>query len=235
MKIIDIKPDFVLDNDTETEIIETNIHFKDIPNSMFYCKVKLLKCDFKGNKIESPDDYIRVKSIWNINFKNKSKTEVVPFGEFDVNDSAIIGKYLYFTKITDKDNDGLLKDDYSGGEICRINVESLKVEYCCNIGSYNFHHFEMGTEQYIAFRSEDQIPDIDEIVFIDLKNKKKAVIENYAYSESNECMEYKFIIDESQNPIYIVAKRFVDSYSEADGLKCTKWENFLKSLEWHDI
>lgn len=85
-----------------------------------------MKYDFKGNEIENLDDYIRFKSIWYIDFRNKTKLEVVPFGEFDVNEAEIMGKYLYFTKITDKDNDDIFKDDYVDGDIYRINIESLK-------------------------------------------------------------------------------------------------------------
>lgn len=238
MKIIDLRPDFILDNDTETEVINTNLHYKDIPNGMFYSKNRYLKRNFKGDKIECPDDYIRVKSIWHIDFKNKTKAEVVPFGEFDVNEAVVMGEYLYFTKIIDKDNDGLLKDDYIDGEIYRIDVESLKVEYCCDIAPYNFHGFEMATEQYVIFRSEDQIPDIEEIVFIDLKNKKKAVLEDNEYWDSCECMDYRFIFDENQNPIFVMTKRFVnegDCGSEEDKLMCFEWKNFLNHLEWHDI
>lgn len=142
---------------------------------------------------------------------------------------------LYFTKIIDKDNDDLLKDDYYGGEIHRINLKSFQVEYCCDIDPYNFHGFEAASERYIVFRSEDQIPDTTEIVFIDLKEKKKAVLISIWDSEE---MDYKFIYDEEKKPIYILLKRFVfdgDPSSEKDKLMCFEWEDFLGKLEWKEI
>ncbi|MDP4147035.1 MAG: hypothetical protein Q8936_21605, partial [Bacillota bacterium] len=165
----------------------------------------------------------------------KSKIEVVPFGEFDINEANIIGDYLYYIKITDKDNDGLLKDDYEGGEIYRINLKSFQIECCCNTEPYNFHGFEMANERYVVFRSEDQIPDTTQIVFVDLKNRKKAVLTNDWEIEE---MDYKFIVDEVQNPKYVITKRFVfdgDPSSESNKLMCFAWDNFLGQLEWNDL
>ncbi|AGK96497.1 hypothetical protein [Clostridium pasteurianum] len=130
---------------------------------------------------------------------------------------------------------GLLIDDYYSGEIYRINIESFKVEYCCDIEPYNFHGFEMATEKYIVFRSEDQIPDTEEIVFIDLENRKKAVLRN---SWDIDELDYKFIFDEEKNPIYIATKKFVNEGvkgSEEDKLMCFEWGKFLNELEWDDL
>lgn len=233
MKLTDIKSDFILDSDTETDAI--HLHFEDITNSMFYFKHKLLKHNFMGKEIEDPEDYIRTKSVWYVDFKSKTKIEVIPFGEFDINEARVMGNYLYFTKIIDKDNDGLLKEDYYSGEIHRINLKSFQIEYCCDIEPYNFHGFETATERYIVFRSEDQIPDTTEIVFIDLREKKKAVLLSIWDTEE---MDYKFIYDEEHKPIYILLKRFVFDgapSSEKDKLMCFEWEDFLGKLEWKEI
>lgn len=235
MKLIDMKAEFILDTDTETEVIHINLNYRNIPNGMFYSKNRYLKYDFYGKEIKNSDDYIRIKSIWYIDFKSKRKIEVVPFGEFDINEAEIMGDYLYYTKITDKDNDGILTGDYYNGQIYRINIENFKVEYCCDIEPYNFHGFEMATEKYIVFRSEDQIPDMEEIVFIDLYNRKKAVLKN---SWNIDELDYKFIFDEEKNPIYIVTKKFVNEGvkgSKEDKLMCFEWRNFLNELEWSEI
>lgn len=232
MNLTDLKTDYVLDSDTEIDVI--HLYHEDIINGMFYFKHKFLKHNFMGKEIEDPEDYIRTKSVWYVDFKKKTKNEVIPFGNFDINETLIIGNYLYFTKIIDKDNDGLLKDDYYSGEIYRINLKSFQIEYCCDIEPYNFHGFETATERYIVFRSEDQIPDTTEIVFIDLKEKKKAVLISIWDSEE---MSYKFIYDEQQNPIYIILKRFVfdgDPSSEKNKLMCFQWEDFLDKLEWKE-
>lgn len=233
MKLTDMKSDFFLDSDTETDII--NLCYEDIANGTFYFKNRILKYDFMGKKIEDSSDYITIKSIWYVDFKNKTKVEVVPFGEFDINEIRLMGKYLYFTKIIDKDKDGVLKNDYCSGEIHRINLKSLQIEYCCDIDPYNFHGFETATERYIVFISEDQIPDTTEIVFIDLKEKKKAVL--MSIWDSDE-MDYQFIYDEEQKPIYILLKRFVldgELSSEKDKLMCFEWEDFLRKLEWSEM
>lgn len=233
MKLNDIKSDFAFDSDTETEVI--HLHYDDIANGMFYFKYRYLKCDFNGKEIKDSDDYIRTKSIWYIDFLTKTKVEIVPFGEFDVNEARKMGNYLYYTKITDMDNDGLLTEDYSRGEIFRINLKSFRTEYCCDLEHYNFHGFEMATERYIVFRSEDQIPDTAEIIFIDLKEKKKAVFTSIWDTEE---LDYKFILDKEQNPIYVVSKRFVSegaNGSEEDKLMCYGWDNFLNQLEWNEL
>lgn len=233
MKLNDIKPNFILDSDTKAEVI--HLHYDDISNGMFYFKHKYLECDFNGKEIKDSDNYIRTKSIWYIDFTTKRKVEVIPFGEFDINQTKKMGNYLYYTKITDMDKDGLLTEDYYHGEIHRINLKSFETEYCCDIAPYNFHGFEMATERYIVFRSEDQIPDTSEIIFIDLKEKKKAV---FTSTWDIEELDYKFVFDKEQNPIYIVSKKFVKegaNGSEDDKLMCYEWENFLNQLEWNEL
>lgn len=235
MKIIDLRPDFIIDKDSATETIHIHDGYKDIPYGFFFTKYKFLSHDFKGNKILDKKDHIRTKSLWYFNFKDKSKHEVIPFGDYDINETSIIGDYFYFTKITDKDRDGTLKDDYDGGEIFRVKINDLQVEYCCDIEPYIFHGFEVATEQYIVFRSEDKIPNTDEIVFVDLKNKTKAILLN---DWKNDEMDYKFIFDENGVPVYVITKKFVfenEGGSTNYNLGCFNWDNFLSSLEWENI
>ncbi|WP_238885066.1 hypothetical protein [Clostridium sp. YIM B02551] len=235
MKIIELEPEFILDQDSEMEIIHMDVGYKDIPYGFFYTKYKYLSYDFNGKKIEDKKDYIRTKSLWFVDFSDKSKYEVLPFGDYDINETSIIGNYLYITKIIDKDQDGILEYDYDGGDIYRINIHNLQVEFCCNIEPYNFHGFEVATEQFLVFRSEDQIPDTDEIVFIDLKNKTKAILLN---DWNKECMDYTFIFDEFGTPIYVITKRYVNKDeigSSNDKLGCFSWTNFLNKLKWNSL
>lgn len=235
MKIIDLKPDFIIDQDSETENIHIHVGDKDIPYGFFFTKHRYLSNDFKGNKIMDKEDYIRTKSLWYFNFKDKSKYEVIAFGDYDINQTSIIGDYLYFENITDKDNDGTLKNDYCGGGIYRVKINDLQVEFCCDIEPYNFHGFEVATEQFLVFRSEDQIPDTTEIVFIDLKNKTNAILLD---EWNNQEMDYKFIFDENGIPIYVITKKFVfenEVSSKNDNLGCFSWNNFLNKLEWENI
>lgn len=233
MNLTDLKTDFILDSDADNDSI--HLHYEDITNGIIYFKHKFLKHSFMGKEIDNPEDYIRTKSVWYFDFKSKSKIEVISFGEYDINETRIIGNYLYFTKIIDRDNDGILKDDYYGGEIHRINLQSFKAEYCCDIDPYNFHGFEAAEERYLVFRSEDQIPDTSEIVFIDLKEKKKAVLISIWDTEE---MDYKFIYDEEQKVEYVLLKRFAfdgDPSFEKDKLMCFRWADFLSKLEWVEI
>ncbi|WP_010234206.1 hypothetical protein [Clostridium arbusti] len=57
--------------------------------------------------------------------------EVVPFEELDINEVEIISNYLYYAKIIDKNNEGLLTYDYYSGEIYRISIESFKIDLKC--------------------------------------------------------------------------------------------------------
>ncbi|MDP4145464.1 MAG: hypothetical protein Q8936_13425 [Bacillota bacterium] len=166
---------------------------------------------------------------------NKNRLEILPFGEFDINDTRVMGKYLYFIKITDKDNDGLLKDDYYSGDIYRINLKDFNLEFCCNTVPYIFHGFEAASERYIVFRSEDRILDTTEIVFYDLEDKKKAVLTN---SWDTDEMDYRFILDENQNPKYILIKKFIfdgEISSDKNKLMCFEWNNFLRKLGWDEL
>ncbi|KPU44276.1 hypothetical protein OXPF_24440 [Oxobacter pfennigii] len=229
MKIIELEPDFILDEDSETEIIHIYEVHEDIALGFFYAKYKYLSYDFKGNKIKNKDDYIRTKSIWHINLRDKIKNQVIPFGSYDIN---IIGNYLYFTQIIDKDDDGLLKDDYYHGDIYRVNIYNHQVEFCCCIEPYIFHGFEAASEQFLVFRSEDRIPNIEEIVFVDLVHKQKAVLLNDWHKGE---MGYRFISDEHGIPIYVLTKRYVDVReigSDKDKLGCFNWTGFLNKLEW---
>lgn len=54
-----------------------------------------------------------------------SINEIVPVGNFDIDNVLVIGDYLYYIKITDKDNDGFLTNDYNNGDIYRINIHNF--------------------------------------------------------------------------------------------------------------
>jgi hypothetical protein len=158
MKLTDMKSDFILDSDTETDVI--HFHYDDITDGMFYFKHRYLNHNFMGKKIGDPDDYIRTKSIWYVDFKSKTKIEAIPFGKFDINEARVIGNYLYFTKIID------------------INI----------------------------WNSEE--------------------------------MDFKFIYNAEQKPVYVVLKRFIfdgDSSSEDNKLICFEWKELLDKLEWEEI
>lgn len=51
-------------------------------------------------------------------------------------------------------------------------------------------------------------------------------------------MDYKFIYDEEQKPVYVLLKRFVFDGDPSSGdakLMCFEWKEFLGKLEWKEI
>lgn len=234
MKFTNLIPEFILDEDNKTDIIY--LENGEIRNGFFYRKCRYLNRDFNGNKIDNPNNYIRTSALWFCDLKAKSKIEIVPFGNYDIYEISLIGNYLYYIKATDKDNDGCLENDDFGGDIFRINIETLKNNFCCNIGTYDFHGFEAADEQFLVFRSEDQLPDTVEEIFIDLVNKRKAVIRS-SFDNYPGNVTYKYAYDESDAIGFIIINEYIgeDELGLFDNkLHCFNWTNFINMLDWED-
>lgn len=233
MELYNIKPSLILDSDTEDEVI----YFSETTTTGFYyTKNNYLSTDFNNQPITEKDDYIRTKSIWYADLCNNSVSEVLPSGHFDINAIYLAQNYLYILKIVDKDQDGLLNNDYENGEIWRVNRRTHIEEYCFDIGEHNFHGFELASDQFVVFKSEDRIPDVTEIVLVDLKNKRKSTIMNIY--ESENWFDYRIITDAVGNPTYLLGKRWVsegEKGSTSNKLGCYSWSSVLDQLQWQSI
>lgn len=212
MRRFEMEPYFIIDTDTETEVIDTNINFYGISNGMFYTKVRYLTSDSQGNQIKNQDGFIRVKVLYHVDLKKNIRTEILPFGEFDIKETKIMGSYLYFIKISNKDHDKELS--YFRKDIYRVNIESLKMEYCCEVVPYDFLNFEMATDQYLIFCSRYETNDLDHIVVVDLINKKKVILGKVQWWNEYVYTDYKFIIDENEKLSSVVIKKLIN-----DGIK----------------
>lgn len=231
---MDLKPGFIVDSDLEEEVI----HFAETTETGFYyVKHRHLKSDFLGRPIHNSTEYIRIKSIWYANLLTGEKVELLPFGDFDINYTYISQNYLYFTKNIDKDGDSRLDgQDYESGEVWRISRGTKSLEYCFDIGDYNFHNFILAGERFIIFTSEDTKPDMSEEVVIDLTEKKHAVVSTLHLPGQE--YDYIFIKDNSDNPLFLVGKPWVgegDISSLANKLWCCSWGDVIKQLPWVNI
>lgn len=148
-------------------LVEEEINFLAFSNDeIFISKTSIRKVDFNGNVIDRNENKIRTKSIWLVNRKNDMKKEIIQYGEFDINDVYLTENYLYYVKIVDEDNDGLLlENDYLSGEVWRLNRVTFDDHFCFKINPYYFHRFLSADDSYVVFISEDRIPDVTEIVF----------------------------------------------------------------------
>jgi len=130
--------------------------------------------------------------------------------------------------------DGILGDaDYESGEVCRIENAAKTLEYCFDIGDYNFHGFEFAGDRYICFSSEDQKPDLTEEVIIDLVTRRKAVLES-SWIDGEE-HDYRFITDQHDNPLFVVGKLWVSEGESSSSFKtvwCCTWDDVMKQLNW---
>lgn len=235
LEFVDLEPEIILDEDSNTDIVY--LDNGNIQSGFFYRKCRYLSKNFKDNIIEDPRNYIRTNSLWFANLKDKTNIELVPFGNYDISEIHIMGNFLYYIKSTDKDNDGFLENDCDGGDIYRINIHNLKQEYCCSTSTYNFHGFEAADEDFLIFRSEDQIPDTVEEVIWDIINKRKAVLQS-RLNLGPGCVDYKYITDESDSIAYVIINEIGRDYmynSREEKLKCITWEAFKNMLTWENI
>ena len=237
MRALDIKSKVVLDEDRNMDIVHTFYNQKYGSNQFFYTKAKFSNIDFNGNIISNPKNYISIKSIWYADLQTMSINEIVSVGNFDIDNVLVIGDYLYYIKITDKDNDGFLTNDYNNGDIYRINIHNFAEEFCCSIDSYEFFQYEIANEQFLIFDcAEDNLSNMY-VIFVDLKNKQKAVLVN-TFECGPKCIYFSFILDEHNSISYMVTKKYIDegnAGSSEDKLSCISWSSLSRLLKWQDI
>ncbi len=205
---------------------------------MYFKKVKYLTVDFNGNKILSDEDHVIVRSLWCINLKENAINEIVPFGNFDIGDIYITKNYVYFLKIIDKDQDGNLNDDFPSGEVWRVDKQSGTIEMCFDCGNYIFHGFEAANDRYVIFCSQDRVPDLTEIVIIDVLDSKYTVISVPADDEQEDNYDYHFITDYEGAPQYLLSKRWVpwgEAPTSTNQIRYYLWMNVVSQLTWRSI
>lgn len=109
---------------------------------VFISKTLIRKNDFNGKLIVEPDNRIRTKSIWMVDTKDDVNTEIIHHGDFDINEVYFTENDLYYLKITDTDNDGLLlESDYNNGYVWRLHRDTLEQAFCFKVEPYKFHRF----------------------------------------------------------------------------------------------
>lgn len=235
MEINKIQPSTILDADQVDEII----HFYAgtyIQNLVFYNKTRYLKSDFNGSILPDEDNYIRTRSLWYADLINGTTKEIVPFGKYDINDFHIAHNYVYFIKITDKDGDGHLDDDYSnGGEIWRVNRFNNIVEFCFDCkDKFDHFSFETANDDIVVYRTEDEVT---ELIFIDLTNNRIAYLES-SWEKDDNSFDFRFVEDENKNPTHILTKKWVseaEQSSPSHTLNSITWSNLMTQLVWKPI
>ncbi|MCY9753325.1 hypothetical protein M5X00_03480 [Paenibacillus alvei] len=188
--------------------------------------------DFNGNFIPKVEDRIQISSIWMYDIKNEVSKEIIQFGNFDINDVYVTGNYLYFVKIIDADQDGILSEvDYGKGEMWRVHLPTLKVDYCFKIQPYNFHRFLTANDDYIVFISEDRLPYVTEIVFYSIKSQKFSVLNNYY---ERDWYDFRIVNHCDGEPDYFIFKREVDVHSKTETsiVNVIHWLDLISQLQW---
>jgi len=92
MNITDLIPSFELDSDSSDE----TIFFTQItPTGFYFFKQKYLSVDFNGEDIVQKGKHIRIRSLWYADLESRSVSELIPYGQFDINSTYFTKPYLY--------------------------------------------------------------------------------------------------------------------------------------------
>lgn len=213
--------------------MEEEINFLAFSNDeIFISRTTIREIDFNGNVIENNEDKISTKSIWMINRKTDMKKEIIKSGEFDINDVYLTVNYLYYVKIVDEDNDGLLlENDYLSGEVWRLNRATLDNDFCFKVNPFYFHRFLSADDSYVIFVSEDRIPDVTEIVFYNLATKERAVLKN-VYEK--DWSDFRVVNNQEGEPDYFIYKEEINETSEKDisYVQVLNWKDLIAQLQW---
>lgn len=146
-EISKLKPNNILDADQVDEVIHFDV----------YCEISAVNDRFSGKPIVNEDHYIRIKSLWYADLTSGKAEELVPYEQFDIQDIHIAHHYLYFIKIVDEDQDGVLAEDYGHAEIWRVHKTNKRVEFCFDCkDKYTHFAFETANDDVVAFRIEDE-------------------------------------------------------------------------------
>lgn len=115
--------------------LENEIRFASTSSEdVFILKIRERDSDFNGNPIQKPENNIRTQSILWFNLNNGTVSEVVPFGDFDINSFYVTRKYIYYERITDVDHDGFLSEaDYRNGKIWIMDRSTFVQELWMNL------------------------------------------------------------------------------------------------------
>lgn len=229
MEISQLNPTSILDADQIDEVI----HFDVFGNQkeFIFAKYRRLTTDFHGKPILDEDKYIRIKSLWYADMVNGNTEELVPYGHYDIQEIHIAQNYVYFIKIVDKDNDGVLDENYGDAEIWRVNKAKKTVEFCFDCkDKYTDFSFETANDNVVVFRNEDEVT---QLFFVDLLNYKVAEL-LIDHGGENE-FDFSFVEDEKNNPTYLLTKKWIyetEQSSPKYTLNCTEWTQLMKQLEW---
>lgn len=237
MMVTSLEPDFIMDEGKDIEIMYSAYKDTGIPNKFFYTKSTISNIDFNDNVISNIKNYIKISSLWLADLTTKTKIEIIPFGNFDIIDALVIGDYLYYRKITDKDHDGILKKDYDRGDIYRINISTFKQELCCHIDLYDFFQYETADNQFLIYDCEEDNSDNMYVMIIDIINKRRAILIN-SFGCTPESIHFEFILNDHNLIESLIIKKYVEEGeigSSDDKLGCIMWDRLLKCLRWEDM
>lgn len=183
--------------------------------------------------IPKDEDGIPITSIWMFNTTNETSKEVIPFGDFAIHDAYAAGNYLYFVKIVDVDQDGMLRElDYDYGEMWRVDLSTIKAEPCFMIQPYNFHRILTANDDYIVFISEDRVPDVTEIVFYSIKAQQFSVLNN---DYEKDWYDFRIVNQCNGEPDYFIFKKEVVldiNSTELSVVNTIHWQDLISQLKW---
>lgn len=214
---------FSIDYHSDEEVIR--LDWQATEEGFYYFKQKYLSPTLLGAQ-SAYDDELRVRSLWYANLKTSEVHEILPYGNFDIEDFRVSSKSYYY----------FLKNDYSAGmQVCRIDSETKTVEFCVRVDE-DFHGFELVTDQYIMYRSEDKIPDVSELVIVDLKNKKITALA--MTRNDTDQYEFLFVIDSEQHIQQLILNRWVpknEKTTPKDSIICCNWSEVEPLFMWNEL
>ena len=214
----------MLDHHTSEETIR--IYWEATEEGFFYLKQRVLQRENVGADDPDYEDSIRFRSIWYADLKTSTVTEVVPYGNYDISEfRATSASYFYFHKL----------DYEKGQQICRVHKQTKEVEVCTNTDD-DFHGFEIVTDRYVMYQSEDKIPDVSELVIVDMVEQKIAAIS--MNRNDTDQFEYLFTVDAKGEIEDLILNRWVPEYESStsrDHLVCCKWNEVERLLIWMPI
>ena len=215
-----ISLDYAFDVHSDEESIR--LDWNHDTSKFYYLKQKFLpNADLKFKNDDN--DLIRFRSIWQIDLLTIKTIEVIPYGNYDIDEfRTCSNNYFYFHQI----------DYLTGSSIVRFNKSTHEVEKCFQTAE-DFHGFEIVTDRYIVYRSEDREPDLSELIIIDMNNLEFTSIEMIRDDEQQ--FEFEFLKNENGEIESVMLTRWVPpdvKPSTLDRLVCCKWTDVVKTLTW---
>ncbi|WP_206669743.1 hypothetical protein [Paenibacillus luteus] len=115
-----------------------------------------------------------------------------------------------------------------------ITRYTLVQELCFKVNLFNLHQILSANDEFIIFTSEDRLPDVTEIVFVNIPENQYVVIHN---SYETGWYDFRLVNNKNREPDYFIFNQEVSmgNVKMDPEIKMIRWLDLIPQLIWEKV